>query len=277
MTRTAIRNSAKKRRALARIGPGWLLHLLPLKQAFTALALSLGALGASAAQAGEAMIAAAANFTDAAREIGAAFEKTTGHKAIFSFGSTGLIYAQIVQDAPFDVFLSADREQARKAVEIGRGVEDTRFTYATGRIVLFSRDPALVTGGDTLRAGNFTRLAIANPETAPYGSAAIETMKALRVHDLVSGRVVQGKNIAQAYQFVATGNAELGFVALSQIVNNTDGSRWLVPQDLHTPIRQDAVLLRKAAGNEAAQAFLAFLKGPEARAIMEKHGYGTGE
>ena len=176
------------------------------------------------ARAGEVLVAVAANFTEAAQEIGRSFTAETGHRAEFSFGSTGQLYTQITQDAPFAVFLAADRERPALAIDQGFAVPDSRFTYAVGKIVLYSTDPDLVVGEETLRAGTFTHLAIANPVTAPYGAAAVEAMKALGVYEASQGKIVQGTSIAQAYQFVATGNAELGFVALSQVARN-DGAR----------------------------------------------------
>ncbi len=226
-------------------------------------------------QAGEMRAAVAANFTGAAKEIGALFEEKTGHEAVFSFGSTGQLYAQVTQEAPFDVFLAADQVRPLKAIEQGFALAENRFTYAIGKLVLFSKDTDLVKGENTLKKDNFSKIAIANPATAPYGAAAIEAMKALGVYDRVEGKIVRGNNIAQTYQFIVTGNAELGFVALSQIIGN-DGSQWLVPERLHAPIAQDAVLLKRGAGNQAAHDFLAFLKDPEARAILQKYGYGVG-
>jgi molybdate transport system substrate-binding protein len=220
--------------------------------------------------------AVAANFTDAANEIGALFAEKTGHNAIFSFGSTGQLYAQITQEAPFEVFLAADRERPAKAVADGFGVDSSVFTYATGSIVLFSADPDLVTGEATLTEGAFEKIAIANPVTAPYGAAAIEAMMALGVHEALQPKIVQGNNIAQTYQFVETGNAELGFVALSQVVNDDRGSKWMVPDDLYSAIAQGAVLLKRGEENPAATAFIDFLKGPEADAVKERYGYGTG-
>jgi molybdate transport system substrate-binding protein len=246
-------------------------------RALAAMTLLLVAFGAEAARAGETTIAVAANFTGAAREIGSAFETATGHKAIFSFGSTGQLYTQIGQNAPFEVFLAADQARPKKALDEGLAVEGSLVTYATGRIVLFSREKGLVKGKETLAKGDFTHIAIANPVTAPYGTAAVEAMKALGVYDALSARLVKGNNIAQAYQFVSTGNAEIGFVALSQIANHDEGSRWLVPAALHTPIAQDAVLLKKGQDNEAARTFMDFLMGPEAKAIKEKYGYGAGD
>jgi molybdate transport system substrate-binding protein len=237
----------------------------------------MSGMSAGPVRAGETKVAVAANFTDAAKEIGAAFERASGHKAVFSFGSTGQLYAQITQDAPFEIFLAADRRRPEMAQAEGFAVTGSLLTYATGRIVLFSKDKGLVAGEQTLRDGKFTRLAIANPATAPYGAAAIEAMKALGVYEMLSAKIVKGNNIAQAYQFVQTGNAELGFVAMSQIAGSDASSRWIVPAKLYTIISQDAVLLKKGADNGAARVFLAFLKGPEARAIKEKYGYGAGD
>jgi molybdate transport system substrate-binding protein len=256
---------------------GTLLRLFGGGRLFAAIILALSGMYASDVRAADASVAVAANFTDAAKEIGAAFQKATGHKAVFSFGSTGQLFTQITQEAPFEVFLAADRQRPEKAAAEGLAVPGTSFTYATGRIVLFSKDRGLVAGEQTLRDGRFTRLAIANPATAPYGAAAIEAMKALGVYETLSAKLVQGNNISQAYQFVETGNAELGFVAMSQIAGSDEGSRWIVPASLYTIISQDAVLLKKGADNEAARAFVAFLKGHEARAIKEKYGYGAGD
>lgn len=218
-------------------------------------------------------VAVAANFTDAAKNIAAAFKQKTGHEAVLSFGSSGQLYTQITQDAPFQIMLSADDERPKKLVDDGLGVASSRFTYAIGKLVLWSKTPDYVKGADTLKVNVFTKLSIASPTAAPYGAAAIEALKALKLYDTLQPKIVQGNSIAQAFQFVDTGNAELGFVALSQLAGTSGGSRWMVPQDLYTPIRQDAVLLKKAASNEAATAFMAFLKGPEARAIIEKYGY----
>jgi molybdate transport system substrate-binding protein len=222
-------------------------------------------------------VAVAANFTEAAKEIATAFEKKTVNKVLLSFGSSAQFYTQITQDAPFQVFLSADQERPEKAVAEGFAVADSRFTYAVGKLVLWSRDPKVVTGADTLKQGAFSKIAIANPAAAPYGAAAVETMKALNVYDALQPKIVQGNNIAQTFQFIDTGNAELGFVALSQVIERSEGSRWLVAGNLYSPIKQDAVLLKKGAGNEAAKAFMNFLKGPEAAAIEAKFGYGTPE
>ncbi len=243
-------------------------HLLSL--AFASVLLCLA--GAQAV-AGQTNVAVAANFTDAAKEIAALFKQKTGHEAVLSFGSSGQFYTQIAQDAPFEVFLSADTERPAKLATNGLAVPTSRFTFAIGKLVLWSKDPALVKGKETLSSATFAKVSICNPVAAPYGAAAVEAMKALDVYDKLKPKFVEGANITQAYQFVATGNAEVGFVALSQLTGNPGGSRWIVPQNLYKPIRQDAVLLKKGANNPAAVAFMSFLKGPEARVIIEKYGY----
>jgi molybdate transport system substrate-binding protein len=225
-------------------------------------------------RAAEVKVAVAANFTDAVKEIGALFEKASGHTAVFSFGPTGGLYNQITQAAPFEVFLSADDTTPAKAIKEGFGVEGTSYTYVTGKLVLFSKTESLKLGEQALKDGKFQKLAIANPKTAPYGTAAVETMQKLGVYDALKSKIVEGNNIAQAFQFVDTGNAEVGFVAFSQVALKPSGSRWVVPANLYKTIAQDAVLLKTGVNNEAAKAFLAFLKGPEARKIIEKYGYG---
>ncbi|KAA0677862.1 molybdate ABC transporter substrate-binding protein [Roseomonas genomospecies 6] len=229
----------------------------------------------AAAQADEFNVAVAANFTAPAKEIATAFERKTGHKPILSFGATGQFYAQIKQEAPFVVFMAADDETPRKAVEEGLAVPESRFTYAVGRLVLWTKASGSPLGEDTLRKGAFDKLAIANPATAPYGAAAVQAMKTMGVFETLQPTIVQGNTIAQTFQFAEAGAAELAFVALSQVIARPDGARWPVPEALHAPILQDAVLLKKGAGNEAAKAFLAFLKGPEAATVISKYGYGT--
>ena len=235
-------------------------------------ALVLAATGS--APAGQTQVAVAANFTAPAKEIAAAFKAETGNEAQLSFGASGQFHAQIQQGAPFQVFLSADADRPRAAIEAGLAVVDSRFTYAIGKLVLWSKSLDLAKGDEALKAGAFAKLAIANPKSAPYGAAAVEAMTKLGVYDAIQPKIVQGASIGQAFEFVDTGNAELGFVALSQLANDTAGSRWPVPQALYAPIRQDAVLLKIGADDQASKAFLAFLKGPLARAIIEKYGYG---
>jgi molybdate transport system substrate-binding protein len=238
------------------------------------LGILLAVLSPSLALAGEAQVAVAANFAEPAKALAERFRARTGHTARLSFGASGQFYAQIANGAPFEVFLSADVERPQKAEAAGLAVRGTRFTYATGRLVLFSRDPGRVDGGGAvLRTGAFHRLAIADPETAPYGLAAVETLRRLGVYDALAPKLVQGASITQAYQFTRTGAAELGFVALSQVVGEAGGSRWLVPARLHAPIDQQAVLLKTGEQDPAARAFLQFLRSPEAQAVIRRYGY----
>jgi molybdate transport system substrate-binding protein len=239
----------------------------------TALLAAASAFATAQASAGSANIAVAANFTEPAKEIAALFKAKTGHEAVLSFGASGQFYTQIKENAPFAILLSADDERPKKLVDEGLGVSSSRFTYAIGKLVLWSKDATAVKGEETLKTGTFNKLSIANPTAAPYGAAAVETLKALKLYDALQPKIVMGNTIGQAFQFVDSGNAEIGFVALSQLMPNAGGSRWMVPQNLYSEIRQDAVLLKSAEGNEAATAFLTFLKGPEARAVIEKFGY----
>ena len=249
--------------------------------AASCLALTLASLPlpqlTDTAAAAETNVAVAANFTAAAKEIATAFEAETGHTATLSFGSTGKIYTQIANGAPFTVFLAADQARPEKAEAEGLAVAGSRFTYASGKIVLYSVDAALVDGeGAVLKTPDrFERLAIANPKTAPYGAAAVQAMEAMQVPQATLDKIVQGDSISQTHQFVATGNAQLGFVALSQVIGTQEGSRWIVPADLYTPIHQDAVLLKIGKDDEAAKAFITFLKGDAARVIIESYGYGV--
>ena len=192
-----------------------------------------------------------------------------------SFGASGQFYAQISHGAPFEVFLSADADRPAQAEKEGFAVPGTRFTYAVGKLELFSKTAGLVDDkGAVLKSDKFQKLAIADPATAPYGVAAVQTMTKLGVYDALKPKLVQGTSINQAYQFTETGAAELGFVALSQVINEAGGSRWLVPEADHAPIDQQAVLLKTGQDDAAAKGFLAFLKGPEARKVIAKYGYG---
>ncbi|MDR3087168.1 MAG: molybdate ABC transporter substrate-binding protein [Azoarcus sp.] len=233
---------------------------------------------AQAAQADEISIAVAANFTAPATDIAAAFEKETGHKVTPSFGSTGQFYAQIGQGAPFDIFLAADDTTPAKLEKEGRTVAGSRFTYAIGTLVLWSAREGFVDArGEVLQKGAFEHLSIADPEKAPYGAAAVEALTRLKLWDALQAKLVKGNNISQAHQFVSTGNAELGFVALSQVYKEgkvTGGSAWIVPAELYEPIRQDAVILTKGKDNAAAAAFIAFLKGQKGGEIIKSYGYG---
>ena len=237
----------------------------------TGLAVLLLATSLAPVRAETASIAVAANFTKVAEQLAAAFKAKTGDDVVLSFGASGALYTQISQGAPFDAFLSADAAKPAKAVADGLGVEGTVFTYAVGSLALYSSSLDLSDGAGVLKAGAFDKLAIADPETAPYGQAAIETLTNLGVIDTVTPKFVTGQNITQTLQFVDSGNAELGFVAASQVI---DRERvWVVPADLHEPIRQDAVLLKTGAQNKAATGFLDFLRGDEAVAVIEASGY----
>lgn len=251
----------------------WVVTMLGLRVAVAASGALLAPLAATA-EAAQTNVAVAANFTEPAKQIAALFKQKTGHDAILSFGASGAFLAQITHEAPFQVFLSADQDRPKAAIDAGLAVPESLFTYAIGKLVLWSKVIDVTKGDEALKAGAFAKISIANPNAAPYGTAAIETMKALGVYDALRGKIVQGSSIAQAFQFVDTRNAEVGFVALSQLFSATEGTRWEVPQNLYTPIRQDAVLLKKGAADEASKAFLEFLKGPEARAVIEKFGYG---
>jgi len=248
--------------------------MLARRPLLVVLAAGLSLLAGASAMAGETRVAVAANFTEPAKAIAAKFEARTGHKATLSFGSSGQFYTQIANGAPFEVFLSADAERPARAEAEGLAVAGARFTYATGRLVLWSRTPGLVDAkGAVLARGKFEKLAIAEPRSAPYGLAAVETLTRLGLQDTLKPKIVTGSSITQAYQYVQTGAAELGFVALSQVIAERGGSRWVVPTSHQTPIEQQAVLLKTGAGNRAATAFLQFLKGPEARAIIRRYGY----
>ena len=240
------------------------------------LALALFAAAASAL-ADEVQVAVAANFTAPAKRIAEDFGKDTGHKALLAFGATGKFYAQIRAGAPFAVLLAADDETPARLEREGDAVPGTRFTYATGRLVLWSAKSGFVDGkGEVLGRTDLRHVAIANPKLAPYGQAALEALTALKRVDALQAKFVMGENIAQTYQFVATGNAELGFVALSQVMTDGrigEGSAWIVPASLHQPIRQDAVLLDKGKSNPAALEWLRYLRGDKARAAIRSFGY----
>lgn len=226
----------------------------------------------------QALVAVAANFSAVARQLETAFEQESPHRIDISVASTGQLFAQIVNGAPFDLLLAADQERPARLEELGLAVPGTRRTYAIGRLALWSADPAVLTeeGAQLLRASQFRSLAIANPRVAPYGVAAVETLRSLGIYTALQDRLVTGENVAQAFALVASGNAELGLVALSSLPD-TDrrdaGRRWLVPRDLHAPIRQDAVLLTRARGDAAAKQFLEFLAGARAGRMLRRSGY----
>ena len=243
-----------------------------------AAAFCLALLAACCARAADVQVAAAANLGPAIEKIAAAFARDTGHRAVVALGSTGKFYAQIRHGAPFEVLLSADAETPRKLVADGLARADTQFTYALGRLVLWSaRDEVVDARGEVLRQPGSGKLAIADPRLAPYGAAAVEVLRNLNVYEAWQPHLVTGESIGQAYQFAATGNAQLAFIALSQVAVHgriPRGSGWLVPARLYTPIQQDAVLLNAGADNPAATAFLVYLRGNAARAILRNAGYG---
>ena len=242
------------------------------------LAVLLFALSLTAsAHADVIQIAVAANFAAPMKQIASDFEKETGHQAMLSFGATGKFYAQIRNGAPFEVLLAADDETPTKLAKEGAALATTQFTYAKGKLALWSAKPAFVdTKGEVLKTGSFDRRALTNPRLAPYGAAAVEVMKALGVHETLSPRFVTAENLTQTYQFIKSGNAQLGFVALSQVLQDgklVEGSAWAVPTSLHQPIRQDAIVLDKGKGKPAVEALMKYLGSDKVRALIQSYGY----
>lgn len=241
------------------------------------LALCASVTITGSALADQVQVAVAANFTAPMQAIASAFEQDTGHSVQASYGATGQFYAQISHGAPFEVFLSADDSTPARLEQEGQSVQGSRFTYAIGTLVLWSPKQGFVDDkGAVLQTGDFQHLSIANPKAAPYGLAATQTLDKLGLSDRLKGKIVEGQNITQALQFVSTGNAELGFVALSQVYKDgqiTSGSAWVVPEAMYQPIRQDALILKKGADNPAAKALVDYLKGPRAAEIIKAYGY----
>jgi molybdate transport system substrate-binding protein len=240
------------------------------------LAITLLLVG-QASWAATVLVAVAANFSKPMTEIAAEFEKATGHSAKLAFGSTGKFVSQLEHGGPFEVLLSADEKAPQRLVESGLAVPSSQFTYALGRLVLWSAKPGYVDDqGKILSTGGFKHLALADPKLAPYGAAAVEVLKKLGLFEKLQPLFVQGENIAQTYQFISTANAELGFIALSQVIENgkiATGSGWIIPSNDYAPIRQGAVLMKKGAENPAAPALLDYLKSAPALAIIKKYGY----
>ncbi|VVN05685.1 molybdate ABC transporter substrate-binding protein [Pseudomonas fluorescens] len=241
------------------------------------LASLLAVFAVGAVQADEVQVAVAANFTAPIQAIAADFEKDTGHKLVAAYGATGQFYTQIKNGAPFEVFLSADDTTPEKLEKEGDTVKGSRFTYAIGTLALWSAKEGYVDAkGEVLKKNEYQHLSIANPKAAPYGLAATQVLEKLKLTEATKAKIVEGQNITQAHQFVSTGNAELGFVALSQIYkdgNVSSGSAWIVPADMHDPIKQDAVILNKGKDNAAAKALVEYLKGPKAAAVIKSYGY----
>lgn len=224
----------------------------------------------------EIKLAVAANFTAPMQKLAAQFEQDSGHKLLISAGSTGKFYAQIVNGAPFDILLAADAETPTRLAREGLGREDSQFTYAIGKLVLWSpRSGVVDPQGQILKQGRFEKLAIADPRLAPYGAAAVQSMTRLGLLENLRPKLVTAENIGQAYQFVASGNATLGLVAYAQIIKNGQpaGSWWEVPADLHNPIRQDAIILKSGLNKPAVAQFARYLRGDKARATIREFGY----
>jgi molybdate transport system substrate-binding protein len=239
------------------------------RRAVLALIVAMAAPGAAPAVAASVHVAVAANFTAVAEAIGAKFTAQTGNDVVFSFGATGALYIQITQGAPFEVFLSADDRRTAMAIENGFGVAGTEFTYALGKLVLYAPTLDVTDGEVVLMANGFQHIALADPRSAPYGAAAMAVLDRLGVTGAVTAKIATGENITQTLQFVESGSAELGFVALSQVIGRPAHEVWPVPERYYAPIRQNAVLLKPGAGSEAARAFLGYLKGDAALALIE--------
>ena len=239
--------------------------------------LLLGVLAPALGMAAEAQIAVAANFAEPIKAVAAVLEKTTGHTLKITLGATGKLYTQIKNGAPFDVLLAADAKTPAQLQADGLAQAGSRFTYATGKLVLWSADAAKVDAkGDVLKTGNFRKLAYAAPKVAPYGAAAVQVIEQLGLTAAVAPKLVQGESIGQTFSFVVTGNADLGFVAMSQVLEGgklKSGSMWVVPQNLYQPIQQDAVVLQRAGANPAAQALMALLKSSNIKALIRAYGY----
>ena len=246
---------------------------------FVALCLLASGLSVQAAHAGEVLIAVASNFIKPMQKIAQEFNASTGHEVKVSYGSSGKLLAQIVHGAPFELFLSADTDKVERLIKLGLAQPDSAFVYAKGRLALWSSsDDYINESSEILQAGNFRYLAVADPRLAPYGKAANQVIQSLALDTRLQGRLVTGENISQTYQFVETGNAELGFVALSQIhhlAKDKQGSEWLVPAVLHQPINQGAVLLKRGNNNPAATSLLRFLQKHTTQTLIQSFGYET--
>ena len=227
--------------------------------------------------AAQASVAVAANFMAPMKRIAQDFERDTGHKLTLAFGATGQFYAQIRHGAPFAVLLSADDETPLKLEKEGLGVPGSRWTYAIGKLVLWSKKPGFVDAqGEVLRQGGFEKIALANPKLSPYGAAALQVLDHMGLRERTAAKMVEGSNITQTFQFASSENAQLGFIALSQVIENgklKQGSAWLVPSSMHAPLQQDAVLLNPGKDNAAAVALLKYLQGDQAKAVIRAFGY----
>ncbi|MFW2403884.1 MAG: molybdate ABC transporter substrate-binding protein [Gammaproteobacteria bacterium] len=237
--------------------------------------LTVAILSATPSTADEIRVAVASNFRYAMEDLAPRFERQTGHDVTLIYGSTGKHFAQITNGAPFDVFLAADELRPRMLEEDGLAVSGSRFVYAIGKLVLWSSEQGRVDGNEDLLTGDFRFLAIANPILAPYGRAARQTLVKLGIWQAVYPRIVRGENVAQAYQYVVSGNADIGLIALAQIripATGYSGSHWEVPGDLHDPIRQQAAVV---SDTTATRAFVSYLQSEEARELIRSYGYDT--
>ena len=244
---------------------------------FVLAAILIAGSATTTASADEVQVAVASNFSGPMQKLAIDFARETGHQVVIVSGSTGKFYAQIKNGAPFEVLLSADAETPEKLAKEGAALAASRFTYAIGKLVLWSAHPGYIdSAGQVLRKNQFRHLALANPKTAPYGAAAVTLLKQLGLYDTVAPKLVQGENIAQTHQFISTGNAELGFVALSQVWKNdkvAEGAAWIVPAKLYPPLRQDAILLNSGKGSAAAQALMTYLRSENAKSVIQSFGY----
>ena len=248
-----------------------------MKSSRLSLSLCIALWGTASAWAGQAQVAVAANFAEPIKAVAAVLEKTTGHTLAITVGSTGKLYAQIKNGAPFDVLLAADRATPERLEKEGNAVAGTRFTYATGKLVLWSANANRVDNqGQLLKAADLGRVAYASPKLAPYGAAAVQTMEKLGLTATLAPKLVQGESIGQTFTFASTGNADVGFVAMSQVLEGgklKSGSMWVIPQALYNPISQDAVVMQKSANNEAALALMQLLKSPNIKDLIRSYGY----
>ncbi|MBN2866336.1 MAG: molybdate ABC transporter substrate-binding protein [Thiotrichales bacterium] len=253
-----------------------------VKRLGQALGLTLGLTFSAHVYAEKATVAVAANFTKTIESVNEAFvKKHPEHTIRFSFGPTGKLFAQISNGAPFDAFFAADEKRAQKTIENGLGVDGSYFVYAQGKIALYSaKFPVANEPLTVLKQAKFNHLAIANPKTAPYGDRSQAFLQKMGLYDAVKAKIVNGESIAHAFQYVATGNADIGFVAMSQIVDPQSpiyqkGQYWVVPQADYKPINQGAVITKRGQDNAAIKDFMAFMKTPEAIKIIENYGYGV--
>lgn len=259
--KTATKNSSQQ--------PRWRYRVATLL-----LLLLIGGSLSAASHGEQAAVAVAANFTEAAKQLRSAFEQSSPHTVKMSYGSTGKLFTQINHGAPFDVFLAADSVRPGWLLENQMAVAGTNYSYAQGKLVLYARDKNLALDeSSVVNTQQIKRIAIANPKTAPYGAAAQSVLTKLGHTENKGAKIIQGDSIVQTFQFTFTGNVDAGFVALSQVAKDPKANYWLVPQALYPPLTQDAVLLKRGQSNEAAKAFMTFLKGPEARQIIQRLGY----